>query len=527
MKTLVSVFLALLCGPAFAAETTVWHFFDLWNFHRTDNVELCQGQPVWLRDKTYVDPFRENVADHLNSWPTVWRDNATGKWRMIYSAKWRPATLMAAESDDGLAWRPLACPDIAPEGGKLAPHHVFTLPDSSVGGAYLDPQATDGFPFKMFAHQMGAAVHERAKRDPTYPLHATALHSKPNNTFIDELTLVSKDGLHWEMRLDLAWGRRDWHPEPPLFGFWRAGDQRHVMTVRPGWGDRRVCIQNTADFRRWSGPQPLLQPDPLDGLVEFYGMPVFRYGDAYVGLLWVFHCETSEPPAGFNRSIGALDVQLTYSYDGEHFQRGFRRPLIGLNAPGEPGGGAIETACLVETPTELRFYSEGSAAQHGRGPKRGQPNRVPGGILIHTLRKDGLTYLRSQGGWASFTSKPLALLAPRLAVNILAPQGEARFQLTDIKGVPLPGFSFDDCEPVENTDALEQDLRWKNKSLADVLNQPVRLEAKFRNAQIHAVRGRFQFLDAFEMNRLTLEGHAPSWPPSANGRDGARPSTPR
>ena len=36
------------------------------------------------------------------------------------------------------------------------------------------------------------------------------------------------------------------------------------MTVRPGWGDRRQCIQSTIDFRTWSGPESLLQPDALD-----------------------------------------------------------------------------------------------------------------------------------------------------------------------------------------------------------------------------------------------------------------------
>ena len=38
-----------------------------------------------------------------------------------------------------------------------------------------------------------------------------------------------------------------------------------MMTVRPGWGDRRVCLQSTPDFRQWSGPELLFQPDALDG----------------------------------------------------------------------------------------------------------------------------------------------------------------------------------------------------------------------------------------------------------------------
>lgn len=497
-----SVVAAAASRPASATAAEVWHFLDAWHFHRLDGLELRQGRPQWLKEKTFVDPIRAEINDHLNSWCTVWKDESSGRWRMIYSVKWKPATLFVAESDDGLSWRPLPCADIQPIGGKLAPNHVFTLADGSVGGAYIDPQAKDGYRFKIFAHRMGKAVINDARRDPKHPQHAEATSPEPFAHLTDEPTLVSRDGLHWEMRLDYAWSQPHWHPEPPLFGFWNEREQRHFMTVRPGWGDRRVCVQDTADFRSWSGPQPLLQPDPQDGLVEFYGMPVFRYGEAYVGLLWVFHCQTSEPPTGYNRFVGSLDTHLTYSYDGRHFQRGFRQPLIGLEAAGEVCGGALETSYLVETDTELRFYSDATAGQHGGRAKAGESDRPATGIVIHTLRKDGLTYLQSQGGWGSFVSKPLTLFAPQLTVNLLAPQGDAVFQLCDVKGVPLPGFSFDDCEAAKKVDDLNFALRWKGKSLNEIVRQPIRLEAKLRNAQLYAVRGNFHFLDAEDLRRL-------------------------
>jgi hypothetical protein len=489
-----------LFQPARAAE--VWHFLDAWHFHRMEGMEIRQGRPVWLKDKTYVDPVRAEINDHLNSWTTVWQDATSGRWRMVYSAKWRPATLMVAESDDGLDWRPLACPEIVPEGGKIAPHHVFTLVDGSVGGAYHDPQAKDGFPFKIFAHRMGRAVIADAAKDASHPQHEEAKKPDVFQNLADEFTLVSRDGIRWERMRAYDWAQPHWHPEPPIFGFWNGKSKQHSMTVRPGWGDRRVCVQSTANFKTWSGPQPLLQPDVADGLVEFYGMPVFRYGEAFIGLLWVFHCETSDPPAGYNRSIGSLDTHLAYSYDGHHFQRGMREPLIPLNAPGEIGGGALETSCMIETATELRFYSDASAAQHGKGPRQGEEKRPPNGIIIHTLRKDGLTCLRSLGGWGSFTSKPLTLFEPRLELNILAPQGEAQFQITDVKGNPIPGFTFADCEPIAKTDELQLSLRWKGRSLEELLRKVIRIEGRLRNGEIYAVRGSFHFLDAEDMRRL-------------------------
>ncbi|MCA1963494.1 MAG: hypothetical protein LDL31_06070, partial [Prosthecobacter sp.] len=125
--------------------------------------------------------------------------------------------------------------------------------------------------------------------------------------------------------------------------------------------------------------------------------------------------------------------------------------------------------------------------------------------VIHTLRKDGLTYLRSLGGWGSFISKPLTLFEPRLEINLNAPQGEAQFQLTDMKGQPLDGFTFENCEPITKVDALRHPLRWKGKSLDSVVNKAVRLECRLRNGDLHAIRGRFHFLDAEDMQRLEAD----------------------
>lgn len=163
--------------------------------------------------------------------------------------------------------------------------------------------AADGFPLKVFGHQQGRPVYEIAKDDPQHPWHAAAQGGAAKNYMARELTLVSRDGLHWEMRPDLNWGLPDWHPEPPIFGFYNRRSQRHMMTVRPGWGDRRVGIQSTKDFVHWSGPELLLQPDVLDGeRVEHYEMPVFECERQYVGLLWVFHNATAaSPPAEMAR----------------------------------------------------------------------------------------------------------------------------------------------------------------------------------------------------------------------------------
>ncbi len=474
--------------------TRTWHFFDLWHLDHIDNLKLRQGQAQWRPEAIFVDP----PIGNLSAWPTAYRDEATGKWRMLYSAGWKPYQMMIAESDDGVDWRPLAQPDIKPVDGKVAPHHIFTLPGGSGGGVYLDAIAADGFPFKVFVHCQGKPAYERAVADPKHRWHELAKRVGVKRYINDEFTLVSRNGIDWEPRFDMSWSLPDWHPEPPIFGYYNRFTGQHVMTVRPGWGDRRQCLQTTVDFKNWSGPQLLLQPDFLDEeLVELYGMPIFPYGDGYVGLLWIFHCESSEPTRGFNRFTGPLDCQLALSHDGIRFERGTREPLIAVGKPGEAIGGAIEPSCLVETDKEIRIYSSASKVHHGRSRDAKQQGvKDVASITLHTLRKDGLTFLATTGDQGRFISKPLVLLSPKLVINASAPHGAVRFQLTDMESQPIEGFTFDDSIAMEADDALDFSVRWKANRLDDVIGKIIRLEIRMQHAHLFAIRGHFHFIDA-------------------------------
>lgn len=78
---------------------------------------------------------------------------------------------MAAESDDGLHWRPLAVGDVESVGGQIAPHHVFTLPSGAGSGICIDPQNSDEYPYRIFARQHGEPVFQRALADPNHLWH--------------------------------------------------------------------------------------------------------------------------------------------------------------------------------------------------------------------------------------------------------------------------------------------------------------------------------------------------------------------
>ncbi len=486
-------------------------FFDLWKLDDWHQVELCQGEPEWIPEGTWIDPAGPDRGVHF---PTVWRDEETGEWRLVHSLKWSPFTLMAARSEDGIAWEPLPVPDAEPVGGKLAPHHLFTLPDGAGGTAYLDPQETDGFRFRIFGRQDGEPVLERARTDPNHRWHAIARDPQADATskrYLSEaVTLVSRDGLHWELKTGghWEWGQDDWFPEPPVFAFHRPANDSHVMTVRPGWGDRRQCLRFSPDLRTWSDPQLQFQPDALDtdGPIGMYGLPVHPVGNGagFVGLLWIFHNASSRPVNSFNQFFGTMDSQLVTSYDGVRFFRGPRRPFIPLNPIPRHGCTQIRPCSIVETDDEVRIYSEGHRGEHGR--ERSEQQRAGdeplGSLLLHRLRKDGWMYLKSRGDWARFQTKPLVLRAPGIRLNAAANYGEVRFQVTDEKSRPLAGFTFDDCLPMRAEDDLDFPLRWRENDLDQVVGRAIRLEVEFRNARIYAFDMAHHFLDAQDLWRI-------------------------
>jgi hypothetical protein len=386
---------------------------------------------------------------------------------------------------------------------------VFTLEDGSAGGVYLDPVARDGRPFKIFAHQQGDAVFRRAQKDPNHRWHEIARKEGSKRYMTEELTLVSRDGLTWEIDAGGRWGLPDWHPEPPLFGFYQRDQRRHAMTVRPGWGDRRVCIQTSDDCQRWSGPELLFQPDPLDlDLVQHYGMPVFPYDIYYVGLLWIFHTGDAEPLRSFNQFVGPIDCQLAYSYDGIRFTRGPRRPLVPRNRDGEHGCAVVQPSCLIETENEIRIYSGAGKIMHGMSrTTETARKRELFAITQHTLRKDGFTYLRPRGDWGRFLSKPMTLNRTGLTMNALASFGEIRYQITDLESRPVKGFTFEECVPLRDVDSLTHPLSWREGKLETLVNKVFRLETRLRNARLFSIRGDWHFLDA--QDRWMLDDNKP------------------
>ncbi len=475
-------------------------FFDLWKLDYWDNISLKQAEPELIEESIYED----NTIDRKGPGkPCVFYDSNTKVWRMIYNIGWSPVGLMSAISEDGIHWQQDPHPEIKfhPIWGKrIADHHIFNLDDAAAGGMYIDPLAKDGFPYKIYIQRKGQPVFQKALQDKRHHLHKLAKYGVSERVFHEGRTIVSEDGLNWHLHPDYNWSRPGFQPEPPYFGFYNSNTGKHHMTLRPGWGDRRVAMQTTEDFEQWSEPSLLLQMDPLDtAATGFYAMPVISVGHMYVGLMWTFHNSSSRLVDSFNLYYGKMDNQLTYSYDGIHFVRGLRKSFLELNPFPMHGSTQLRTYSIIEYEDKVRMYSGAVRAPHGLERTVQVEGLAPKAIVMHQIRKDSWMYLQSKGHWAKILTKPMAIFSDEIYLNAQAPFGEVRFQLTDEKSTPIEGFTYENCIPLKMDDQMRYQLRWDGNGLAQIKGKIVRLEMEFNNANIFAIYMDYHMLDAEDM----------------------------
>ena len=261
---------------------------------------------------------------------------------------------------------------------------------------------------------------------------------------------------------------------------------------RPANLDRRVAMVESEDLKIWTKPRIILQPDALDEPhLQFYGMPTFWYEDMWIGLLYRYSVPVWETVRR-NKMLGVVVPELAYSYNGQYWLRANRKPFIQRLNPGEWGYGSIYTTSVYcdRENNILRFYSAGYRIEHGPGPEILEPlskGESFSAMIQHTLRKDGFCWLEPVGENGELWTRGLIPQDDELTINVQAPEGEVRVQLTDETRRPLEGFSFEECVPIKG-DHFSAKPRWKNATLKKVIGRWCRLEFHLRAARLYAFR---------------------------------------
>jgi hypothetical protein len=297
--------------------------------------------------------------------------------------------------------------------------------------------------------------------------------------------LLSPDGLHW------TWPTR----EKPLFQTW---DVVHDTNFLMGWDEplgkyvaflrppvsltpqpqRRIGVSMTDKVLDWPAPKVILEADESDpkGIgptnkkrdMDLYQMTGFRYGQGFLGFLLNFDAHLA---TDFNDPIYAT---LASSADCLHWQRPMRSRFLSVGNPGDFDGGMVYPNCRpIEFQDELYIYYGAYPQFHaGWAPAHTaiDPDLKPS-IGLAKLRLDGFVGLYTNPYPGRMVTKPIEADGSVLLVNCIPDSrngGWLKAEIQDEQGVPIEGFTIDDCLPVAEDDLYNEIIWSSGKSLGEL-----------------------------------------------------------
>ncbi len=452
------------------------NFLDDWNLYSRYNFERKLGRPEYVPEATLEDELCEGTWD----FPCVAYIEEEDKYIGLYIAAITPkgldttgmsftpknGVICYAESKDGIHWVKPDMSDKVKLYDRRTPNQVSDAFEGSP--VFYDKWTSDASArFKVIYNYWsnGEDGHERGEE-------CRAL-------------MVSPDGINWS-RSKVYWniGASD----SPTSLCCDPDTGCYYMYARKYNGDRRVWGWKTKDFESFEELGLCMHPDPMDkAMVGFYGMPTFKYENVFFGLLWRIFCHQQV----MGLANGPIDIGLTYSYDGSHFNRASYDAFIPRNPLGEHGGGCIYSSCMfVDKDNSIRIYSGASKAEHFQNQ-----NLNDAALMLHKLRLDGFMYLESISRTATLRTKWLRITGDELKINAKCPYGSVRVQIVDEKGKPIPGFTYNDCKPMQG-DELFWQPEWAGGKLSNVIDGRKRrqLDIEVVSGQLFAVRGDFEML---------------------------------
>jgi hypothetical protein len=111
-----------------------------------------------------------------------------------------------------------------------------------------------------------------------------------------------------------------------------------------------------------------------------------------------------------------------------------------------------------------------------------------GGLGLATLRVDGFASLNADYTGGSVTTSLFLTRGKELHVNVKADVGQLQAEVLDEQNFTIPGFTRDDCNPVQ-ADSCDGTVRWKeNPTLGKLQGRPIRLKFYLQNVRFYSYR---------------------------------------
>ncbi len=441
--------------------------FDDFVLNRSDGTRRRFKKPEWHPEASFSDPYNPR-----NIWPQSVVPAPQGGCMMIYLGVPEPELPLRDENlSVFLAWSPDGMhfePYTKANPGARYPHRIGSAGDT-VGTCVLYDKAEKNAEFRYKAVQARyGRIDGKPAGEPAY-------------------LLGSPDLIHWKRMSDAPVTPSYSDCYPGLLRNPRTGKLQ--ATVRRRWGERRICLVESANLQSWTPPRAILHPLPDDEPVtHLYSMPEFYYepGEIFIGLLW-------KQVMPFDRIMeGPVTTEYAYSYDGLMWNR-TGAPLFPEKNRGEYGAGSAYGIGMADRGEDMVFYMGAWLTEHGGYPAGSTTEKRSNCVMIPgTLKRNRFVSIDSGKGRGELLTQWLRLKTPELKLNAVIPFGSLRAEIR--AGAPVEGYTRDDFLPIAG-DVTDAPLRWKGGGLEKFVREGrwVQLHIVFEQSEVYAITGDFDF----------------------------------
>jgi hypothetical protein len=278
--------------------------------------------------------------------------------------------------------------------------------------------------------------------------------------------------------------------------FWSETERQYLCYFRTfktiaGKGVRWITRTTSKDFINWTEPVEMSFGEaPPEHLYTNQTHPYFRAPHIYIGIAARFmpgrqvltdqQANAIKVDPGYFKDCS--DNVLLTSRGGNRYDRTFLEAFIRPGIGPENWTSRTNYPALNVVPTgpnELSLY-----VQH----RYGQPTHH---LRRYTLRTDGFASVNAPYQGGELLTKPLKFAGRNLVINFAtSAPGSLRFEIRDLEGRPIPGYTLDDSIEVIGNE-IERVVSWKGgNDVSRLAGKVVRLRIIMKDADLYALQFR-------------------------------------
>lgn len=454
----------------------------LLNPQAMENVQLIVAQPV--KDEAYNPLFTEEKPWEVridNGYPNVLYDRAAELYRCYYT--------LFIEDEDSRGADPL----------ERAGRDYIPRPDRVPGLAYAESKdgihwvkpclnrvewqgSTENNLVFAFAHGTGVMIDER-DADPARRYKMVTKMDQPGKGAYMAVSF-SPDGVDWVT--PIPWPEHNPPADSHNLPFFDERENCYMLLSRI-WKDgiRITTLSKSDDFLHWSEPEETLRGIGFENQV--YAMPVFHWGDLYLGLASVIH-EGDRTADDFDQ----VDLELAWAAEPERFDFVAAGQHLIPRGNGRYPDGAFDCGCIYASPPvmtpegEMWLYYMGGNGCHTnfRESSLGRARWQPDQFAALTPRRPDMDSmlatcrLRVDGAMLEVLAEPVDVEKEWQLEAEISPFWNS---------APFEGFSYGEshCERFENGWIS---IRFE-QGLGSLTGEKASLKLRFKNLKVWAVQG--------------------------------------